>query len=114
MILRRGRSLWRVTALNCRWAGLGGGRAWRGFFDLAAFCSLAALIVFSLILSPFVSVISSRSTVGIAHQTLEAVPDPGRVFAAQVLVDDKYLEMNRRRILTMALCMRYLTRRLMR
>ncbi len=40
-----------------------------------------------------------RSTVGL-YQTLEAVPDPGRVFATQVLVDtDTYLEQNRCRTL---------------
>ncbi len=40
----------------------------------------------------------------ITHQTLEAVPIPEEYSPPQVLVDtDKYLEMNRRRILDVAL-----------
>lgn len=54
------------------------GMAW---LDLR-FLFWLAPIVFSLILSPFVSVISSRCHRWSAHQTLETVPDPGRVFAA--------------------------------
>ncbi|SQC93963.1 Glucans biosynthesis glucosyltransferase H [Cedecea neteri] len=54
------------------------GMAW---LDLR-FLFWLAPIVFSLILSPFVSVLSSRATPRPAHQALEAVPDPGRVFSA--------------------------------
>ncbi len=43
---------------------------------------LAGADCLSLILSPFVSAISQSFNGRITHQTLEAVPDPGRVFAA--------------------------------
>ncbi|EGI5704307.1 glucan biosynthesis glucosyltransferase H, partial [Salmonella enterica subsp. enterica serovar Chester] len=53
-----------------------------------------------LILSPFVSVISSRSTVGLRTKRWKLFLIPEEYSPPQVLVDtDKYLEMNRRRIL---------------
>ncbi|HGG4088409.1 TPA: glucans biosynthesis glucosyltransferase MdoH [Salmonella enterica subsp. enterica serovar Stanley] len=72
------------------------GMAW---LDLR-FLFWLAPIVFSLILSPFVSVISSRSTVGLRTKRWKLFLIPEEYSPPQVLVDtDKYLEMNRRRIL---------------
>ncbi len=57
-------------------------------------------IVFSLILSPFVSVISSRSTFGIAAKRHKLFLIPEEYMPPQELVDtDRYLEMNRKRAL---------------
>jgi membrane glycosyltransferase len=71
------------------------GMAW---LDLR-FLFWLAPIVFSLILSPFVRDFQPFNG-GVTYQTLEAVPDPGRVFPPQVLVDtDTYLVMNRKRTL---------------
>lgn len=59
-----------------------------------------APIVFSLILSPFVSVISSRSTVGLRTKRWKLFLIPEEYSPPQVLVDtDTYLEQNRRRTL---------------
>ncbi len=59
-----------------------------------------APIVFSLILSPFVSVISSRSTVGLRTKRWKLFLIPEEYSPPQVLVDtDTYLEQNRKRTL---------------
>ena len=59
-----------------------------------------APIVFSLILSPFVSVISSRSTVGLRTKRWKLFLIPEEYSPPQVLVDtDTYLEQNRNRTL---------------
>ncbi|EDI5712527.1 glucan biosynthesis glucosyltransferase H [Salmonella enterica subsp. enterica serovar Infantis] len=79
------------------------GGFWRVTLSLlleVLFSVLLAPIVFSLILSPFVSVISSRSTVGLRTKRWKLFLIPEEYSPPQVLVDtDKYLEMNRRRIL---------------
>ncbi len=55
-----------------------------------------APIVFSLILSPFVSVISSRATVGLRTKRWKLFLIPEEYSPPQVLVDtDRFLEMNR-------------------
>lgn len=57
-------------------------------------------IVFSLILSPFVSVISSRATVGLRTKRWKLFLIPEEYSPPQVLVDtDRFLEMNRQRSL---------------
>lgn len=59
-----------------------------------------APIVFSLILSPFVSVISSRATVGLRTKCWKLFLIPEEYSPPQVLVDtDRFLEMNRQRSL---------------
>jgi membrane glycosyltransferase len=72
------------------------GMAW---LDLR-FLFWLAPIVFSLILSPFVSVISSRATVGLRTKRWKLFLIPEEYNPPQVLVDtDRYLEMNRARAL---------------
>jgi len=72
------------------------GMAW---LDLR-FLFWLAPIVFSLILSPFVSVISSRSTVGLRTKRWKLFLIPEEYSPPQVLVDtDTYLEQNRKRTL---------------
>ncbi|QEM92127.1 glucans biosynthesis glucosyltransferase MdoH [Kosakonia radicincitans] len=72
------------------------GMAW---LDLR-FLFWLAPIVFSLILSPFVSVISSRSTVGLRTKRWKLFLIPEEYSPPQVLVDtDNYLELNRSRSL---------------
>lgn len=85
------------------------GMAW---LDLR-FLFWLAPIVFSLILSPFVSVISSRATVGLRTKRWKLFLIPEEYSPPQVLVDtDRFLEMNRQRSLMMALCTQCLTRHL--
>lgn len=68
------------------------GMAW---LDLR-FLFWLAPIVFSLILSPFVSVISSRATVGLRTKRWKLFLIPEEYSPPQVLVDtDRFLEMNR-------------------
>ena len=74
MTPRRGAKRSVAMVHRCCW-GLSGPSGWA--------CSIStswwlAPIVFSLILSPFVSVMSSRATVGLKSKRA-AVPDPGRV-----------------------------------
>ncbi|BBU84799.1 hypothetical protein EIMP300_61990 [Escherichia coli] len=72
------------------------GMAW---LDLR-FLFWLAPIVFSLILSPFVSVISSRATVGLRTKRWKLFLIPEEYSPPQVLVDtDRFLEMNRQRSL---------------
>ena len=72
------------------------GMAW---LDLRVLFWLAP-IVFSLILSPFVSVISSRSTVGLRTKRWKLFLIPEEYSPPKVLVDtDNYLELNRNRSL---------------
>jgi len=72
------------------------GMAW---LDLRFLFCLAP-IVFSLILSPFVSVISSRSTIGMRTKRWKLFLIPEEYSPPQVLVDtDKYLTLNRGRSL---------------
>lgn len=72
------------------------GMAW---LDLR-FLFWLAPIVFSLILSPFVSVISSRTTVGLRTKRWKLFLIPEEYSPPQVLVDtDRFLEMNRQRSL---------------
>ena len=79
--------------LGLVWAA---GMAW---LDLR-FLFWLAPIVFSLILSPFVSVISSRSTVGLRTKRWKLFLIPEEYSPPQVLVDtDRYLEQNRNRTL---------------
>ncbi|SFM91409.1 membrane glycosyltransferase [Izhakiella capsodis] len=65
-----------------------------GWLDLNFLWWLAP-IVFSLILSPFVSVISSRSTIGLATQRAKLFLIPEEYAPPKVLVDtDRYLQLN--------------------
>ncbi len=81
------------TLLGLVWAV-----GWAGL-DLRFLWWLAP-IVFSLILSPFVSVISSRSTVGLRTKRWKLFLIPEEYSPPQVLVDtDNYLEQNRSRTL---------------
>jgi membrane glycosyltransferase len=60
-----------------------------------------APIVFSLILSPFVSVFSSRTTLGLLTKRWKLFLIPEEYSPPQVLVDtDKYLQLNRSRVLS--------------
>jgi len=72
------------------------GMAW---LDLR-FLFWLAPIVFSLILSPFVSVISSRATIGLRTKRWKLFLIPEEYSPPQVLVDtDNYLKLNRSRTL---------------
>ncbi|MCS6037963.1 hypothetical protein LNQ52_29245 [Klebsiella pneumoniae subsp. pneumoniae] len=83
------------------------------WLDLRFLFWLAPIVV-SLILSPFVSAISSRATVGLRTKRWKLFLIPEEYSPPQVLKDtDAYLTMNRQRSLDDGtLCTRCLTRRL--